>query len=218
MITGKKILLTVGPTREYLDPVRFITNESSGKMGFAIAEELLKEDAELIIISGPVSIETKVPKKHIKNVTTALEMYDECQKYFNDIDIAIFTAAVADYRPRHQAISKIKKDSDISMVEFIKNPDIAAAFGKIKLPHQISVGFALETDNVIENAQEKLTKKGFDMIVINRPKVGEGFGYDTNKVSILTRSQGIQDYPIKSKIEVAKDIIENIKHLANPQS
>lgn len=211
MLKGKKILLTVGLTREYLDPVRFITNESSGKMGFAIAEELIKESAELIIISGPVTIQTKVSEVCIKKVTTALEMYEECQKHFNDIDIAIFTAAVADYRPRHQATSKIKKDGDVAIVEFIKNPDIAAEFGKIKLPNQISVGFALETDNVIENAQEKLTKKGFDMIVINSPKVGEGFGYDTNKVSIITKGQDIQDYPIKSKSEVAKDIVEMIK-------
>ena len=146
-------------------------------------------------------------------------MYEECQKHFKDIDIAIFTAAVADYRPRHQANSKIKKDGDISIVEFIKNPDIAAEFGKIKLPHQISVGFALATDNVIENAQEKLIKKGFDMIVINSPKVGEGFGYDTNKVTILSTGHKIQEYTVKSKREVAKDIVEKIKLLiANPQA
>lgn len=213
MLKGKKILLTVGPTREYLDPVRFITNESSGKMGFAIAEELIKEGAELIIVSGPVAIQTKVSEDCIKKVTTALEMYEVCQKHFKEIDIAIFTAAVADYRPKHPATSKIKKDGDNAIVEFIKNPDIAAEFGEIKLPHQISVGFALETDNVIENAQTKLTKKGFDMIVINSPNVGEGFGYDTNKVSIISKGQAIQDYPIKSKIEVAKDIVAKIKLL-----
>lgn len=213
MLKGKKILLTVGPTRESLDPVRFITNESSGKMGFAIAEELIIEGAELIIISGPVTIQPKITEDCIKKVTTALEMYDECQKHFNNIDIAIFTAAVADYRPNHQANSKIKKDGDVAIVEFIKNPDIAAEFGKVKLPNQLSVGFALETDNVIENAQAKLTKKGFDMIVINSPNVGEGFGYDTNKVSIITKGQAIQDFPIKSKIEVAKDIVAKIKLL-----
>ena len=213
MLKGKKILLTVGPTREYLDPVRYITNESSGKMGFAIAEELHKENAELIIVSGPVNIQPNVPEKDIKKVTTALEMYEECQKHFNDVDIAIFTAAVADYRPKQQAASKIKKDGDITIVEFVKNPDIAVEFGKIKLPHQISLGFALETDNAIENAQEKMTKKGFDMIVIICPNVGEGFGYDTNKVSILINGQNIQDYPLKSKSEVAKDIVEKIKYL-----
>ncbi|GET24404.1 phosphopantothenoylcysteine decarboxylase [Prolixibacter sp. NT017] len=213
MLKGKKILLTVGPTREYLDPVRFITNESSGKMGFAIAEELHKENAELIIVCGPVNIQPKVPDRNIKKITTALEMYEECQKHFSDVDIAIFTAAVADYRPKHQANSKIKKDGNIATVEFVKNPDIAAEFGKIKMPHQISVGFALETDNVIENAQEKLTKKGFDMIVINSPNHGEGFGYDTNKVSILINGQNIKDYPLKSKSEVAKDIVDKIKSL-----
>lgn len=214
MLKGKKILLTVGPTREYLDPVRYITNESSGKMGFAIAEELFKENAEVIIVSGPVNIQTKVPGYNIIIVTTALETYEECKKYFNDVDIVIFTAAVADYRPKHQATSKIKKDGDIAVVEFVKNPDIAAEFGRVKLPHQVSVGFALETDNVIDNAREKLRKKGFDMIVLNSPKVGEGFGYDTNKVSILLNGQNIQDYPLKSKSEVAKDIVENIKHLS----
>jgi phosphopantothenoylcysteine decarboxylase/phosphopantothenate--cysteine ligase len=181
-------------------------------MGFAIAEELHKENAELIIVSGPVNIQTNLPEKDIKEVTTALEMYGECQKHFNDVDIAIFTAAVADYRPRQQAATKIKKDGDIAIVEFVKNPDIAAEFGKIKLPHQISVGFALETDNVIQNAQKKMTKKGFDMIVINSPNVGEGFGYNTNKVSILINGQNILDYPLKSKSEVAKDITEKIKY------
>ncbi|MBN1985177.1 MAG: hypothetical protein JW761_02675 [Prolixibacteraceae bacterium] len=213
MLKGKKILLTVGPTREFLDPVRFITNESSGKMGFAIAEELQKENVELVIISGPVNIHLKVPEENIKKVSTALEMYEACQKHFSKVDIAIFTAAVADYRPKHQATSKIKKDGDIAMVEFVKNPDIAAEFGKIKLPHQISVGFALETDNVIENAQKKLTKKGFDMIVINSPNPGEGFGYDTNKVLIHIKGQNIQDYPLKPKSEVARDIVDKIKLL-----
>jgi phosphopantothenoylcysteine decarboxylase/phosphopantothenate--cysteine ligase len=206
-LKGKKILITAGPTREYLDPVRFITNESSGKMGYAIAEELYRQGAELILVSGPVNVKTTIPSQYIKKVTSALEMFDECKKHFKEIDIAIFTAAVADYRPKYQSDSKIKKSEDITVVEFVKNPDIAAEFGKIKTNQQISLGFALETNDVFENAANKLKTKGFDTIVINSPKPDEGFGYDTNKVSILRKDGTLNHYPLKTKQEVAKDIV-----------
>lgn len=205
---GKKVLITVGPTREYLDPVRFITNESSGKMGYALAEELQKLGAELIVVFGPVHIETTIPPGNIINVTTASEMYETCKPYFSLVDIAIFTAAVADYRPRNTSISKTKKHTDIASVEFVRNPDIAYEFGKVKKKTcQLSIGFAIETDDVLANAQKKLHSKNFDMVVINSPNKGEGFGYDTNIISILNAQNEIKQIPKKHKKEVAVDIL-----------
>jgi phosphopantothenoylcysteine decarboxylase/phosphopantothenate--cysteine ligase len=210
-LKGKKVLITVGPTREYLDPVRFITNESSGKMGYSLAEVLNNLGAEVILISGPVSIKSTIPPENVVQVITAIEMLDACKKHFDNVDIAIFSAAVADYRPKNPSEYKIKKSEQVSVVEFVKNPDIAYEFGRIKTGKQISIGFALETNDVFANAANKLKTKCFDAVVINSPKKDEGFGYDTNKVSILRKDGTINHFPLKSKREVAQDIIKEME-------
>jgi phosphopantothenoylcysteine decarboxylase / phosphopantothenate---cysteine ligase len=212
-LKNKKILITLGPTKEYLDPVRFISNNSSGKMGFAIAEQLFNMGCEVVIVSGPVSVASIIPSSKIISVTTGKEMYTACKTQFNDIDIAIFCAAVSDYTPKVTSETKIKKsDNEINLV-LEKNVDIAFEFGKIKNKNQKSIGFALETDHIYENSVEKLKKKNFDLIVINSPKENEGFGYDTNKISILERNLVITEYPLKSKTEVSLDIVNSIIQL-----
>ncbi|MBE0422368.1 MAG: phosphopantothenoylcysteine decarboxylase [Lutibacter sp.] len=203
-------MITAGPTREYLDPVRFISNESSGKMGYAIADLLHKNGADVTLISGPVSINSILPIQNIIQIKTANEMFEACKTYFDTVDVAIFSAAVADYRPKFQSDCKIKKTTEVSVVEFIKNVDLASEFGKVKKPRQISIGFALETNDVLENATKKLKTKGFDAVVINSPKEGEGFGFDTNKIAILKKDDNINYYPLKSKQEVAIDIINEL--------
>jgi phosphopantothenoylcysteine decarboxylase/phosphopantothenate--cysteine ligase len=213
ILKGKKVLITAGPTREYLDPVRFITNESSGKMGYAIAETLYNLGADVILISGPVYIKPAIPIENVIQVITAREMLEACKKYFRDADIVIFSAAVADYRPKFHSESKIKKAEQVSLVEFIKNDDIAFEFGKIKTEKQVSIGFALETNDILENAANKLKVKGFDAVVINSPKKNEGFGFDTNKVSILKKDGTIKHYPLKNKQEVAVDIVNELEEL-----
>lgn len=204
---NKKILITAGPTREYLDPVRYITNESSGKMGFAIAESLHQSGVEIRMVCGPVNLKTALPENKISSVITGNEMLFECQKYFTESEIVIFCAAVADYRPMEMANQKIKKDDSKLSIEFIKNPDIAFEFGKIKRPDQISIGFALETQNQIENAKSKMIKKNFDMIVLNSPNKNEGFGYDTNRITLISKNGTIHEIPLKTKKELANDII-----------
>lgn len=212
-IQHTKILITAGPTREYLDPVRFITNESSGKMGYAIAENLHILGADVTLISGPVAISTTFPKERIILIKTANEMFETSKSYFDSTDIAVFSAAVADYRPKFQSTSKIKKSEMTSNIEFVKNTDIAFEFGKSKSNKQVSIGFALETDNIIENASKKMKTKKFDAIVINSPKENEGFGFDTNKISILNKNGRLTNYELKSKDLVAKDIINEIIEL-----
>jgi len=207
---GKKVLITAGPTKEFIDPVRFISNASTGKMGYAIAEEFHKNGADVVLISGPVSIETSLPKEKILHVTTAIEMLEVCKTKFPEIDIAVFTAAVADYRPKEKSNSKIKKKGDEMELLLVKNPDIALEFGKVKTAQQLSVGFALETDNLENNALEKLKKKNFNLIVLNSPnKEGEGFGFDTNRVSFITLKDK-KDFELKSKKEIAKDLLNVI--------
>ncbi len=205
-----KVLITAGPTREYLDPVRFISNESTGKMGYAIADFLHKNGAEVTLISGPVSINSTMPAKNIIQVKTANEMFEACKTYFDTTDVAIFSAAVSDYRPKFKSNCKIKKTSEVSMVEFVKNVDLAYEFGQVKKQHQISIGFALETNDVIENATKKLKTKCFDAVVINSPKKGEGFGFDTNKIAILKKEGDIKFFSLKSKQEVAIDIVNEL--------
>lgn len=216
ILENKKILITAGPTREYLDPVRFITNESSGKMGYAIAEALYNLGADVFLVSGPVSISFQFPKEKIIPINTGKQMYEACQKLFNQVDIAIFCAAVADYTPRITSDCKIKKIENEITVEFIKNIDIAYEFGKIKTSQQKSIGFALETNNVLENAACKLQKKNFDCIVANSPNKNEGFGYDTNKIAIIKSDLTLTEYALKSKHEVAHDIINTIIEMHNP--
>ncbi len=208
LLRNKKILVTAGPTREYLDPVRFISNESSGKMGYSIAEALNQMGADVILVSGPVSITTTFPKHKIVNVMSGKEMHNTCQKYFETIDIAIFCAAVADYTPKVTSDIKIKKNENETTLELQKNVDIAYEFGKIKLSNQKSIGFALETNDIYENAIGKLKKKNFDLVVINSPNINEGFGYDTNKITIIDKDLALHAFLLKDKKEVALDIID----------
>jgi phosphopantothenoylcysteine decarboxylase/phosphopantothenate--cysteine ligase len=211
-LSGKKILITAGPTYERIDPVRFIGNFSSGKMGFALAEECASRGAEVILVCGPTALSTS--NSHIKriDVESAEEMYNECVKFFHDVDAAILSAAVADYRPEIKSEQKIKRnDQENISINLVPNPDIAAALGKMKRPDQLLVGFALETNDEINNAKAKMEKKNFDFIVLNSLKdEGAGFGFDTNKVSILSRNGNKETFGLKSKKEVAKDILDII--------
>jgi phosphopantothenoylcysteine decarboxylase/phosphopantothenate--cysteine ligase len=209
-LSGKTVLITAGPTYEAIDPVRFIGNHSSGKMGFSLAEEAAKRGAKVILVSGPTFLNIKNQNIEIHNVTSAREMYDEVFKYFDQCDIAIASAAVADYRPKNPTSEKIKKNADEFSVELIKNPDILKTMGE-KKSKQILVGFALETQNEEENAKEKLAQKNLDMIVLNSLRnEGAGFKTDTNKIKIFTKTEQ-KEFPLKSKNEVAKDILNFVE-------
>ena len=209
---GKKVLITAGPTHEKIDPVRFIGNYSSGKMGYALAEECANRGAEVTLVSGPVNLRAENPAIRTVNVESAREMHSACQEVFPDVDVAVMCAAVADYAPAHPQDHKIKREhQDVPTIELIKNPDIAATLGKEKRQSQVLVGFALETDNEFSNATEKLQRKNLDMIVLNSMRdKGAGFGTDTNKVSIFDRSGNRIDFPLKSKKDVATDIVNEI--------
>lgn len=212
--SGKKVLVTSGPTYEHIDPVRFIGNYSSGKMGFAIAEELAKRGAEVHLVTGPVklSLNNKAIKRY--NVISANEMLQKCLSIFPDCDVSILAAAVADYTPKNVSNTKIKKSGDTMTLELKKNPDIAKKLGQIKTEKQILIGFALETDNEFENATEKLKKKNFDFIVLNSLKdKGAGFNTDTNKVKFIHKNGSVKAFDLKDKTLVAKDIAEEIKLL-----
>ena len=209
-LDGKTFLITAGPTYEAIDPVRFIGNHSSGKMGFSLAEEAVKRGAKVILISGPTSQKTSNKNIEIHRVTSAKEMYDEVFKYYEKVDIAIASAAVADYAPKIVAKEKIKKSEEEFTIELVKNPDILKTMGE-KKKHQFLVGFALETQNEEENAKSKLQKKNLDMIVLNSLRdEGAGFQKDTNKVKILTHSEQ-KEFSLKSKDEVAKDILDFVE-------
>lgn len=202
-----KILITVGPTKEHIDPVRFISNDSSGKMGFAIAEEFYNLGMEVAIIAGPCQVKSSVPEAHITRVVSAEEMFQATSQWFDWCDVAIFTAAVADYRPAIKLDQKFKKSSADFQISWIKNPDIAKAFGKQKKENQISIGFALETENLEVNASKKLLEKNFDLVLLNSPNIkGEGFHYDTNRVTFFDKNGNVISHNLKSKKEVAKDI------------
>jgi phosphopantothenoylcysteine decarboxylase/phosphopantothenate--cysteine ligase len=208
-LTGKKALVTAGPTYEALDPVRFIGNHSTGKMGFAIAEELSREGAEVILVSGPTHL-TAPAGVNVVKVNSAEEMFMASKTYFASADITVFSAAVADYKPASKADQKIKKGSGPMVIELVKTYDIAAELGKLKKPGQITVGFALETENERTNAQSKLKAKNFDLIVLNSLNdAGAGFGHDTNKISIISASTS-KEFNLKSKKEVAGDIVTAI--------
>ncbi len=207
----KKVLITAGPTYEKIDPVRFIGNYSSGKMGYALADECASRGADVTLVSGPVSVSVSNPSIKVVKIESAKEMLAECEKVFPTSDVAIMCAAVADYAPAHTADSKIKREhQEIPVIELVKNPDIAATLGAMKKSSQTLVGFALETDHEFENAVEKLNRKNLDMIVLNSMRdSGAGFGTDTNKVTIFTRDSRCE-YPLKSKKDVAKDIVDAI--------
>ncbi len=212
-LCGKRVLITAGPTYEKIDPVRFVGNYSSGKMGFAIAEECAARGADVTLIAGPVSMQCKHPNIKRVDVESALQMYDAAMAEFPSCDAAILSAAVADYRPAVQACDKIKRTEASMTLELEANPDIAAALGKEKKSCQCLVGFALETCNGEEHARAKLEKKNLDFIVLNSLEdKGAGFACDTNKVTIIDRN-GKNEYPLKSKAGVAKDVVSHLARL-----
>ena len=214
ILIGKTILITAGPTYEAIDPVRFIGNHSSGKMGFSIAEEAEKRGAKVILISGPTAQKTNNKNIEIHKITSAKEMFDEVFKHYENADIAIMSAAVADYTPKFVAKEKIKKSETEFTIELVKNPDILKTMGE-KKSHQFLVGFALETQNEEENAKSKLEKKNLDMIVLNSLKdEGAGFQKDTNKIKILTKTEQ-KEFSLKSKEDVAKDILNFVEEKLN---
>lgn len=217
-LKGKKVLITAGPTYEPIDPVRFIGNRSSGKMGMALAEEAAARGAEVSLVLGPTALDTSQEGVNIQRVETAEEMYAAASAIFPQADVAILAAAVADYRPATVANHKIKKKTDTFQIDLVKTPDIAAELGQRKQAHQLIVGFALETEKAIEHAKGKLLKKNFDFIVLNSLQdPGAGFQHDTNKISILhANSNGhldnkMKEFELKSKVAVAKDILDEVE-------
>lgn len=216
-LKGTHMLITAGPTYEKIDPVRFIGNYSSGKMGYAIAEEAARRGAEVTIVSGPTGIRPVRNSIRVINVESANQMLENCVREFGNADCAVMCAAVADYAPEKSAMTKIKREhEEVPVIRLVKNPDIAATLGSIKRPGQVIVGFALETDHEDDNAVEKLARKHLDMIVLNslRDK-GAGFGTDTNKVTIFKADGTSRQFPLKSKDEVASDIIDTIVAMKN---
>ena len=209
-LKGKKILITAGPTYEAIDPVRFIGNHSSGKMGFDIANCAAKLGAEVILVSGPTHFKVKNDFINLVKVVSAQEMYDACHQYYNYVDVAIAAAAVADYRPKVVADQKIKKSDTCFSIELEKTKDILASLGEIK-KNQFLIGFALETENEIENAKLKIQKKNLDLIVLNSLQdEGAGFGKPTNKITFIDSNFTIEPMDLKSKEEVAQDIINKV--------
>ena len=209
-LRNKKVLITAGPTYEAIDPVRFIGNYSSGKMGFALAEEAAILGASVVLITGPTSLKTTTSGIHRIDVTSADEMYQAVHQYFSQMDIAIFAAAVADYKPMEVASQKIKKTGGNLNIALQPTPDILASAGKIK-KKQFLVGFALETDNELANAQDKLKRKNLDMVVLNSLKdEGAGFRKDTNKITVIHKNEQLVRFEMKNKDAVAKDIFAEI--------
>ena len=210
-LAGKKVLITAGPTYEKIDPVRFIGNHSTGKMGYALAEECAARGAKVSLVSGPVQIKAKHPNINTISVTSAEEMYNAANAEFEDSNICILCAAVADFKPGTQADQKIKREKDDLVIRLKPTQDIAASLGAKKREDQVMVGFALETNNEAENAQGKLKRKNLDFIVLNSLKDANAcFGYDTNKITIIEKDGTTKAFELKSKTEVAKDIIDNI--------
>ncbi|MCR5784624.1 MAG: bifunctional phosphopantothenoylcysteine decarboxylase/phosphopantothenate--cysteine ligase CoaBC [Eubacterium sp.] len=208
-LEGKKVLISAGPTREAIDPVRFISNHSTGKMGYALAKEASYRGAKVVLVSGPVDLDPPLFAETV-NVTSAKEMYDEIHKHFSDTDIVIKAAAVADYRPKSVAENKIKKSAEESAIELERTDDIIASLGKIKRDNQFVCGFSMETENMLENSRAKLKKKNIDMIVANNLRTkGAGFGTSTNVVTIIKEGSE-KELPLMSKDEVSHEIFNEI--------
>ncbi|MGM1056981.1 MAG: bifunctional phosphopantothenoylcysteine decarboxylase/phosphopantothenate--cysteine ligase CoaBC [Bacteroidota bacterium] len=211
-LRNKKILITAGPTYEAIDPVRFIGNHSSGKMGFELAIESVKLGAEVVLISGPTHLNTDLPEIELIRVTSAGEMYDAVHRFYQNVDIIIAAAAVSDYKPKVVAAQKMKKKDSALSIELEPTQDILASLGKLK-KHQKLIGFALETTDELENATGKLERKNLDFIVLNSLNdEGAGFKTDTNKISIITKNE-VKNFELKSKTEVARDILNEIINL-----
>lgn len=206
-----RILITAGPTYERIDPVRFIGNYSSGKMGAALVQECLNRGMEVELVLGPVSRDftfTHSEHLHITNIESAQQMYEACQRIYPQMDAAILCAAVADFTPAEVSDKKIKRKGDELIIHLRPTQDIAASLGKIKTEHQVLSGFALETNDEQQNATDKMRRKRFDFIVLNSLNdEGAGFRHDTNKITIITE-EGQREYPLKSKTECAVDIVD----------
>lgn len=212
-LTGRKIVITAGPTYEKIDPVRFIGNYSSGKMGYALAEACASRGAEVVLVSGPVTLQTVHPNIHRIDVENAAEMHRATADAFKDADAGILCAAVADFTPEQVADQKIKRGKDDLVLRLKPTCDIAASLGKEKRPDQLLVGFALETCDEVSHAQDKLARKNFDFIVLNSLNdKGAGFRCDTNKITIIDRAEAVS-YPLKRKQEVAEDIVDKLSSL-----
>jgi phosphopantothenoylcysteine decarboxylase/phosphopantothenate--cysteine ligase len=209
-LKGKRVLVTAGPTYEAIDPVRFIGNHSTGKMGFDIAECAAQQGAIVTLISGPTSLQVQNKNIVLVRVTSAAEMYATCHQYYFEVDVAICAAAVADYKPKFVADQKIKKSESTLTIELEKTQDILASLGQSK-ENQFLIGFALETENEIENAKLKIQKKNLDLIVLNSLQdKGAGFATATNKVTFIDKNFDIEAMPLKSKEAVATDIINKV--------
>ena len=209
-LAGKKIVITAGPTYEKIDPVRFIGNYSSGKMGFALAEECAARGAKVTLVAGPVQLKATHPNIHRIDVESCAEMYAATTEAFKTADSAILCAAVADFTPEITADTKIKREGDDLVLRLKPTHDIAAALGQMKQPHQHLVGFALETNDEVAHAQSKLERKNLDFIVLNSLRdAGAGFRHDTNKITIISATE-VKEYPLKTKSEVAKDIVDEL--------
>jgi phosphopantothenoylcysteine decarboxylase / phosphopantothenate---cysteine ligase len=216
--SNKKILITAGPTYESIDPVRFIGNHSTGKMGFAIAEAFANQGASVTLVCGPNSLKTVHPNIQRIDITSAEELYNASTKAFKTADIAVLSAAVADYKPAKSALQKIKKSNGTKTIDLIPTQDTLAELGKLKKAKQLLIGFALETENEVENAKIKIKKKNLDLIVLNSLNdKGAGFKTDTNKITIIDKHNKITTFELKSKTEVAQDILKIIVQL-NPTS
>lgn len=217
VLLGKRALVTAGPTYESLDPVRFLGNHSTGKMGIALAEVLAEEGAIVTLVLGPTDLRPQHPGITVVPVQSAAEMYAACAQVFAQTDIAVLAAAVADYRPASVSDIKIKKKDDDLNLALVRTIDIAATLGAEKKSGQMMVGFALETNDESTHARQKMTRKNFDFIVLNSMRdSGAGFGHNTNKISILRRDGTQENFPLKSKKEVARDIVAEICRSANP--
>ena len=212
-LAGKKIVITAGPTYEKIDPVRFIGNYSSGKMGFALAEECAARGAEVTLVAGPVQMKTLHPGIRRIDVESCAEMYAATTEAFQEADAAILCAAVADFAPETTADTKIKREGDDLVLRLKPTHDIAAALGRMKQSHQHLVGFALETHDEMAHAQDKLQRKNLDFIVLNSlGDAGAGFRHDTNKITIISK-ESAKEYPLKAKTAVAKDIVDALSEI-----
>ena len=215
-LTGKKVMVTAGPTYEKIDAVRFIGNYSSGKMGYAIAEECANRGAEVVLVSGPTSLNVHNSNIKLVRVNSAREMYEACNQEFPQCNAAVLSAAVADFTPQNVSDTKIKRKDNNLEITLKPTDDIAASLGKQK-GDRVLVGFALEKENELENAIGKLERKNFDFIVLSSMNdKGAGFNHDTNKITIINRSKEVKNYDLKSKVMVAKDIVDEIEKLLKP--
>ncbi len=210
-LLNKQVLVTAGPTHENIDPVRFIGNHSSGKMGYAIAEAFAARGAKVFLISGPVSVGTRSAGVEVINVTSAAEMFDACEDLIDSMNVAVFNAAVSDFTPVETSSKKVKRGSDEWTIKLKLTKDIAAEMGKKKGDEQIFVGFALETDHEVEHARSKLQKKNMDLMVLNSLREeGVGFGTDTNRVTMIDRFGNTDEFELKLKSQVAADLVDRV--------